>query len=148
MGKTGYAYLTLRPEQDPMVGHEPLQQVAYTFLYLMVVVMAVTGFTMYGQSNPGGIIFRVFAWVPPLLGGLQAVRLVHHVLTWAFIVFALLHIYFTIRSDYVERVGRVSSIITGGRYVSTDETYEDYDISKVPSRPWPPAEHSGPKEKV
>jgi Ni/Fe-hydrogenase b-type cytochrome subunit len=124
-----------------MVGHEPLQQLAYTTLYLLVFIMAITGFTMYGQSNPGGIIFRTFAWVPPLLGGLQSVRLIHHVLTWVFIVFILIHVYFTIRSDYLERVGRVSSIITGGRYISTDEKYEDYDIEKVPARPRAP--HSG-----
>jgi Ni/Fe-hydrogenase 1 B-type cytochrome subunit len=140
------AYLTFRPEKQPsMVGHNPLQQYAYTLLYLLATVMVVTGFTLYSQSNPGGIIFRTFAWVPPLLGGLQGVRLLHHVLAWGFIVFAVIHIYFTIRSDYVERVGRVSSIITGGRYVSTDETYEDYDISKVPARPWPTHEHPDPK---
>ena len=142
IGRTINAYVTLRPEKEPiMVGHEPLQQLAYTTLYLLVFVMAITGFTMYGQSNPGGIIFRTFAWVPPLLGGLQSVRLIHHVLTWVFIVFILIHVYFTIRSDYLERVGRVSSIITGGRYISTDEKYEDYDIEKVPSRPRAP--HSG-----
>jgi Ni/Fe-hydrogenase 1 B-type cytochrome subunit len=146
MGRTARAYVTFQPEQDPMVGHEPLQQIAYTSLYLMVIVAVITGFTLYGQSNPTGIIFRIFAWVPPLLGGLQHVRLIHHVLAWGFIIFALLHIYFTLRSDYVDRVGRVSSIITGGRYVSTDETYEDYDIEKVPSRPWPAAEHSNPEK--
>jgi Ni/Fe-hydrogenase 1 B-type cytochrome subunit len=147
MVRTLNAYLTFRPEkQASLVGHDPLQQYAYTTLYLLTIVMVVTGFTMYGQSNPGGLIFRTFAWVPSLLGGLQGVRLVHHVLTWGFIVFALIHVYFTIHSDYVERVGRVSSIITGGRYVSTDETYEDYDISKVPSRPWPAPEHPDPKK--
>ena len=148
MGRTAHSYLTFRPERDPLVGHEPLQQIAYTILYLMIVVAVITGFTMYGQSNPTGMIFRLFAWVPPLVGGLQVVRLIHHVLTWGFIVFALLHVYFTIRSDYVERVGRVSSIITGGRYVSTDEQYEDYDISKVPARPWPKAEQSEPKNRT
>lgn len=145
--RTVTAYLTFRPEkQSSMVGHEPLQQYAYTILYLMTIVTVVTGFTMYGQSNPGGIIFSAFAWVPPLLGGLQRVRLVHHVLAWGFIIFAVLHVYFTLRSDYVDRVGRVSSIITGGRYVSTDETYEDYDISKVPAHPWPTPEHPDPKK--
>jgi Ni/Fe-hydrogenase 1 B-type cytochrome subunit len=149
MAQTADAYVTFRPEKQPnLVGHEPLQQVAYTILYLMMVVMVVTGFTMYGQSNPSGMIFRAFAWVPPLLGGLQGVRLVHHVLTWGFVIFALLHIYFTLRSDYVERVGRVSSMITGGRYVSTDETYEDYDISKVPSRPWPTPAPADPKSEA
>jgi hypothetical protein len=38
----------------------------------------------------------------------------------------------------------VSSIITGGRYISTDHSYEDYDIAKVPSHPWPTGEHRTP----
>ena len=138
MRQTAKTYLTFRPEQGAsLVGHEPLQQIAYTTLYVMVIVMVVTGFTMYGQSNPDGLIFRAFAWVPPLLGGLQRVRLVHHVLSWAFIIFVIVHVYLTVRSDYVERVGRVSSMITGGRYVSTDETYEDFDLSDVPTSEWP-----------
>jgi Ni/Fe-hydrogenase 1 B-type cytochrome subunit len=147
--QTANAYLTFRPEKQPnMVGHDPLQQYAYTLLYLLATVMVVTGFAMYGQSNPGGIIFRAFAWVPPLLGGLQRVRLVHHVLTWAFIIFALVHIYFTIRSDYVDRAGRVSSIFTGGRYISTDQPYEDYDISQVSASSWPTPEPPNPKKEA
>lgn len=147
MGRTAKAYLTFRPERGAsLVGHEPLQQVSYTTLYMLVIVMVVTGFTMYGQSNPSGFIFRAFSWVPPLLGGLQGVRLVHHVLTWAFVIFVLIHVYLTVRSDYVERVGRVSSMITGGRYVSTDETYEDVDITKVPTGDWPAPERSDAKK--
>lgn len=142
-------YLTFGRRKGPsLVGHEPLQQYAYAFLFLMALVMVVTGFTMYGQSNPGGIIFRVFAWVPPLLGGLQHVRLVHHVLTWAIIIFVLIHVYFIIRSDYIERVGRVSSIITGGRYVLMDEEYEDCDISNVPTSDWPTPEHAVRKKET
>jgi Ni/Fe-hydrogenase 1 B-type cytochrome subunit len=140
-------YLTLRPATEPrMVGHEPLQQLAYTLLYLVVIVMAITGFTMYGQSNPEGLIFSLFSWVPPLLGGLQGVRLIHHLLTWYFIIFAIVHVYFVIRSDYIERVGRVSSMITGGRYVSTDEQYDDFDITEVPAAQWPRSEQEGRKE--
>jgi Ni/Fe-hydrogenase 1 B-type cytochrome subunit len=147
--RTANAYVTFRPEKQPnMVGHDPLQQYAYTLLYLMAFVTVVTGFTMYGQSNPGGIIFSAFAWVSPLLGGLQRVRLVHHVLSWGFIIFAVIHIYFVIRSDYLERVGRVSSIITGGRYFSTDEPYEDYDLTKVPASQWPTREAPGPKNEA
>ncbi len=140
-GKTVKSYLTFRPEGQPaMVGHEPLQQYAYTLLYLMTLVMVITGFTLYGQSNPGGLIYRLFVWVPPLVGGLQRVRLIHHTLTWLFIVFVLIHVYFTIRSDYLDRIGRVSSIITGGRYVSTDEKYEDLDVTAVPATEWPHTE--------
>jgi Ni/Fe-hydrogenase 1 B-type cytochrome subunit len=86
------------------------------------------------------LLYKLFVWVPPLVGGLQRVRLIHHTLTWLFIVFALVHIYFTIRSDYLERMGRVSSMITGGRYVSTKEKYDDLDLTDVPATEWPGGE--------
>jgi Ni/Fe-hydrogenase 1 B-type cytochrome subunit len=144
--RTGIAYLTFRPDRQPnYVGHNPLQQVSYTGTYVMTIAMVVTGFTLYGQSNPGGVIFTVFSWVPPLLGGLQEVRLVHHVLTWAFIIFVTMHVYFAIRSDYVERAGVVSSIITGGRYIAADERYEDFDVGRVPATPWPTHEYPARK---
>lgn len=146
IARTTGAYLTFNPDKEPLVvGHDPLQQIAYTTLYLMVIIAAVTGFTMYGQSNPGGIIFQLFSWVAPLVGGLQNVRLIHHMMTWLLIVFALIHIYFVVRSDYVERIGRVSSMITGGRYFSTDEQYEDYDITEIPAAEWHTSEHAVPK---
>lgn len=141
--RTALGYLTLRSERAPAyVGHNPLQQVFYTGTYIMAIVMVVTGFTLYGQSNPGGLIFRTFGWVAPLLGGLQVVRLVHHALTYGFIIFIIFHIYFGARSDYVERSGVISSIITGGRYIAGNETYEDYDVDRVPAQPWPLPEHA------
>jgi Ni/Fe-hydrogenase 1 B-type cytochrome subunit len=144
--KTGIAYLTFRPDKQPnFVGHNPLQQVSYTGIYLLTCVMVVTGFTLYGQSNPDGLIFRTFSWLPHLMGGLQGVRFVHHVCTWGFIIFAEMHIYFALRSDYVERSGTVSSIITGGRYVSMDQPYEDFNMSRVPAQPWPTHEYPAPK---
>lgn len=142
MVKTAMAYLTLNPEKQPnFVGHNPLQQSAYTGTYLVTIIMVVTGFTLYGQSNPTGVIFQSLAWLPPLLGGLQGVRLVHHAFTYGFIIFVILHVYFAIRSDYIERTGAVSSILTGGRYISLDQQYEDFDPDKVPSKPWPTSEY-------
>ena len=143
--RTAVAYGTLRPEKQPnFVGHNPLQQYSYTGIYLLTAFMVVTGFTLYGQSNPDGLIFRAFAWVPSLLGGLQGVRFAHHVATWGFIVFILLHIYFAIRSDYIERAGGVSSIFTGGRYIPTAEVYEDYSVADVPAREWRTGEFRAP----
>jgi Ni/Fe-hydrogenase 1 B-type cytochrome subunit len=145
IAKTGYAYLTFQPDKQPRyVGHNPLQQLSYTGTYLMMAVMVVTGFSLYSQSNPGGVLFVLFSWVSPLFGGLQYVRLVHHVMTWGFIIFVIMHIYFAVRSDYVERAGVVSSIITGGRYISADETYEDFDVGSVPAKPWPTSEYETP----
>jgi Ni/Fe-hydrogenase 1 B-type cytochrome subunit len=106
--------------------------------------MIVTGFTLYGQSNPGGLIYQTFSWVPSLFGGLQVVRLLHHALTYGFIIFIIFHVYFGVRSDYVERTGVISSIITGGRYIPGNDEYEDYDVEQVPAQPRLPHEHVRP----
>jgi len=146
--KTANGYLTFRPEKQPnFVGHNPMQQWSYTAVYAMAAVTVVTGFTLYGQAEPGSLIYRAFSWLPALLGGLQGVRVIHHMMTWLFILFIEMHVYFAIRSDYVERAGVVSSIITGGRYISADESYEDYDVSKVPSKPWATSEYPAPEKR-
>jgi len=119
-------YLMIHPERGPhYLGHNPLQQLSYTMVYLVTLVMVVTGFTMYGQSNPGGIFYVAFAWVPQLLGGLQVVRFVHHVTTWFFIIFIPIHVYLAIRSDVIDRSGAITSIVSGGRFVAADEHYVD-----------------------
>jgi Ni/Fe-hydrogenase 1 B-type cytochrome subunit len=142
--RTTLGYATLSPERAPAyVGHNPLQQLSYTGIYVVTIVMVVTGFTLYGQSNPGGIIHQAFGWVAPVLGGLQVVRLIHHALTYAFIIFIIMHVYFSVRADYVERAGVVSSIITGGRFIAANDDYEDYDVEQVPAQPRLPPEHVG-----
>jgi len=119
-------YLMIQPEKAPhYLGHNPLQQLSYTGMYLVTIVMVLTGFALYGQSNPGGIFHTLFAWVPLLFGGLQRVRFVHHVLTWAFLCFIPIHIYLATRSDVLERTGTISSIISGGRFVRSEVDYVD-----------------------
>jgi Ni/Fe-hydrogenase b-type cytochrome subunit len=119
-------YLLIHPEKAPhYLGHNPLQQLAYTAVYLAAAVMVLTGFAMYGQANPGGLIRASTIWVPALFGSVQNVKLVHHVLTWFFIMFVPLHIYLAIRADVLERGGAISSIFTGGRFVPKDESFAD-----------------------
>ena len=145
LGRTTSEYMTFRLGRAPLfVGHNPLQQIGYTATYVITLVMVVTGFTLYGQSNPTGVIYNMFGWVAPFFGGLQIVRLVHHALTYYFIIFVIFHVYFGIRADYVERAGVVSSIITGGRYIAANEEYEDYDVEQVPAQPRLPQEHLRP----
>lgn len=119
-------YLMIRPEAAPQyLGHNPLQQLSYTGLYLVAMVQIVTGFAMYGQSRPEGFWYTVFGWVVPLLGGIQMVHFVHHVLTWVFIIFLPVHLYLALRADILERTGTISSIVSGGRFVRSDVTYVD-----------------------
>lgn len=121
-------YLLIRPGRAPRyLGHNPLQQFSYTGLYLIGLVMVVTGFAMYGQSNPGGLIYTLFNWVNPLFGGTPIVRFVHHTFSWVFLIFIPIHVYLALRSDALERTGTISSIISGGRFVSSSEEYIDAD---------------------
>jgi Ni/Fe-hydrogenase b-type cytochrome subunit len=138
MIRMGTTYLTLRSDKQPhFVGHNPMAQVSYTGIYLLAALMMLTGFTLYGQSDPDSLIFHAFGWLPPLLGGLQGVRFVHHVVTWAFLIFLPIHVYLAMRSDYLERGGVVSSIITGGRFVESGEKFEDYDLQAHRTQHWP-----------
>ena len=119
-------YLMIQPEKAPhYLGHNPLQQFSYTGLYAVALLQVVTGFAMYGQSRPGGFWYRLFGWVVPLLGGIQVVHFVHHLLTWVFIIFIPIHIYLALRADLLERTGTISSIVSGGRFVRSDVDYVD-----------------------
>jgi Ni/Fe-hydrogenase b-type cytochrome subunit len=119
-------YLMIRPEKAPRyLGHNPLQQLSYTGIYLLAALEIVTGFAMYGQSNPGGFFYNAFGWIAPLFGGMPVVRFVHHVTTWVFLAFIPVHVYLATRADLLERGGAISSIITGGRFVPADERFVD-----------------------
>lgn len=120
------AYLLIKPEEGPhFLGHNPLQQLGYTFMYAVAGVMVLTGFALYGQHDPGGFFYGAFGWVRSSLGGAQAVRFWHHVLAWIFVIFLPIHIYFGLRADVTEREGLVSSMISGGKFVRDDFTYAD-----------------------
>lgn len=119
-------YLLIHPESAPhYLGHNPLQQLSYTFLYAVVVVQIVTGFALYAQSAPGGAWYTLIGWVVPLFGGMQIVRFVHHILTWVFLIFIPIHIYLAIRAELLEHTGTISSIVSGGRFVRSDIEYAD-----------------------
>lgn len=119
-------YLMLEPEQAARyLGHNPLQQFSYTAIYGLGAIMVVTGFALYGQSNPSGFIYGATNWIGALFGGMPIVRFVHHVGTWAFLIFIPIHVYLAIRADLLERTGVMSSIVSGGRFVRTDQTFVD-----------------------
>ena len=119
-------YLMIRPEDAPhYLGHNPMQQLSYTGIYLMAVVEVVTGFAMYGQADPNGFFFAAFGWLGPLFGGMPVVRFVHHVVAWVFLTFIPIHVYLATRADLLERGGAISSIVSGGRFVPASQRFED-----------------------
>ena len=119
-------YLLVHQERMPhYLGHHPLQQLSYTIIYLIVIVQVLTGFSLYGLADPGGLIHGLFDWVGRALGGYQNARFLHHALTWLLVTFIPLHVYLAFRADVVEREGEMSSIFSGGRFVRADIQFED-----------------------
>ena len=126
MLKVVKAYLFIRPAEAPQyLGHNPLQQLSYTAIYVLALVQVVTGFYLYSLADPGGIFYASFAWVGGLLGGAQIVRFVHHVVTWLWLMFIPIHIYLAVRADVLHKESTVSTIISGERYVRADVDFVD-----------------------
>lgn len=118
-------YLLCIFEHGPhYIGHNPLQQVAYTGIYLVGCVALLTGFTLYGMYSPGHWLFGHFLLLNRLIGP-QAVRLVHLCTMWTFLAFIPIHVYLAIRADTVEREGAISSIFSGGRWCRKGTQFED-----------------------
>ncbi|OPY89693.1 MAG: Quinone-reactive Ni/Fe-hydrogenase B-type cytochrome subunit [Syntrophaceae bacterium PtaU1.Bin231] len=111
-------YLLIRkdaPEHKCLYG--PIQSVSYAMLLLMVFVIVVTGLILMGAGYHAGLTALAYTVLKPvenLMGGLATVRYIHHVLTWFFILFIVVHVYMAFWYDAVLKQGTMSSMI-GGR---------------------------------
>lgn len=118
-------YLLCIFEHGPhYIGHNPLQQVAYTGIYLVGCAALVTGFSLYGMYAPEHWLFGHILWLNRLIGP-QYVRLIHLYIMWIFLAFIPIHVYLAIRADTVEREGAISSIFSGGRWCRKGTKFED-----------------------
>jgi len=120
-----YGFMAKKEDTPHYLGHNPLQQLNYTLVYVLAALEVVTGFIMFAKAWPTGIMYKLFYWMTPLFGGIQNVRLIHHSITWFFLIFIPAHVYLSFRGDAVEGGGMVSSIITGGRFFEPQHAYED-----------------------
>ena len=110
-------YLFLESEARKHVGHNPLAGVAiFMFFVLGSLFMIVTGFALYGEGlGSGSWADRLFGWVIPLLGGSQATHSWHHLGMWYLVVFMMLHVYISIREQFLSRQSMVTTMLTGWR---------------------------------
>ena len=58
-------------------------------------------------------LYKIFKPVENMLGGLAIVRYVHHIFTWLFILFIIVHVYMAFWYDAILKEGTVSSMISG-----------------------------------
>ncbi|ADC89739.1 Ni/Fe-hydrogenase, b-type cytochrome subunit [Thermocrinis albus DSM 14484] len=112
-------YLFIKP-QHPLYVRNPLARVVYLLVYLLLIFMVLTGFAMYGMSNPGGFWSKITGWVIPMLGGEFMTHMWHHWFAWIVIFFVILHVYMVIREDALKKSGEISSMFSGVKFLKKD----------------------------
>jgi Ni/Fe-hydrogenase 1 B-type cytochrome subunit len=105
-------YTFFRPRSPEMVGHNPLAGMTYLGLYTLFAVQIATGFALLSLPDHSGWVKGLFGWIV-LTFGAQPVRMLHDLLMYLFLAFAIHHVYSAVLIDLEERSGLLSSIITG-----------------------------------
>lgn len=121
-------YTFLRREPPEVIGHNALAGLTYAVIVTLYFIQVFTGFALLGMANPNGLWFRLTAWSFSLISP-QTLRLVHHMIMWLLIAFALHHVYSAFLVDSEEGNGLMSSIFSGFKFVHV-ELLKKMNISK------------------
>jgi Ni/Fe-hydrogenase 1 B-type cytochrome subunit len=98
------------------VGHNYVASLSYVILFLLALVQIFTGFGLYAPTS-GWWLPKLFAWVPYALGDEMTTRFIHHLSTWLFVLFTLIHVYLVFYHDWLEGRGESSDMISGYKFV-------------------------------
>jgi len=109
------------------VGHNYMASLSYVFLFLLALVQIFTGFGLYAPMS-GWWLPQLFNWVPDFLGGDVMTRSIHHISTWLFIIFTLIHVYLVFYHDWLEGRGESSAMISGYKFVRKERIESDDHI--------------------
>jgi Ni/Fe-hydrogenase 1 B-type cytochrome subunit len=109
------------------VGHNYLASLSYLVLFLLALVQIFTGFGLYAPTS-GWWLHKLFAWVPYVLGDEMTTRFVHHISTWLFIIFTLVHVYLVFYHDWLEGRGESSAMISGYKFVRKERVHGEDSI--------------------
>jgi Ni/Fe-hydrogenase 1 B-type cytochrome subunit len=107
---TYYAYV--RREPPPSIGHNPLAGLAYLLLYGGFFLSALTGLALFSWVAPTKPFRALFSWTWTVMP-IQDIRMIHFLLMFWFLAFAIHHLYSAFLIDVEERNGELSSMITG-----------------------------------
>ena len=109
------------------VGHNYMASFSYVILFFLALVQIFTGFGLYAPTS-GWWLPKLFEWVPDFLGGDVTTRSIHHISTWLFIIFTLIHVYLVSYHDWLEGRAESSSMISGYKFVRKERIESDDHI--------------------
>ena len=110
-------YSFIRHDPTHYAVHNALAGAIYAMLFVVYILLIVTGVVLYAVDTTIGAPIRVFEYLAPLLGGLPMTRLLHHLGMWIILIFAVVHIYTVLLSSLIEHVGTFDSIFSGYKFM-------------------------------
>ncbi|HYB91180.1 MAG TPA: Ni/Fe-hydrogenase, b-type cytochrome subunit [Candidatus Binataceae bacterium] len=118
-----FGFIRRRPLPYP--GQTATAGLSYAGVFLICFVMILTGLAMYTVYAPPQSVFQIFRFLIPLFGGLQVVRLVHHIGMWLMLVFIVLHVYLAILFSITESSGIFESMFSGYKELTGEDAESD-----------------------
>ncbi|WP_345847249.1 Ni/Fe-hydrogenase, b-type cytochrome subunit [Shewanella algae] len=97
----------------------PLQFMTYLAVSVMAAVICITGLVLYANvyhQGMGGWLWDISGCLTAQMGGLAMVRIWHHYLTWAFVIFVVIHVYMAVWTGIRFKHNSVDSIVSGYDY--------------------------------
>jgi len=113
-------YAFRRREPPPSIGHNPLAGLAYVGLYGGFALSVLTGLALFAWVAPTSPFRGLMSWTWTVMP-IQNIRLIHLLLMFWFIAFAVHHIYSAVLIDLEEQNGELSSMITGWKIDTSKE---------------------------
>lgn len=109
-------YAFIKKDAPLYLAHNPLQQLAYTGLYLACAIQMATGFVLYGMSHQDNPVWQLVS-TPIHWFGIAPIRLFHACVMFGLWAFVIMHVYLAVRADSLERHGGISAMLNGGVWV-------------------------------
>lgn len=98
------------------IGHNPVAAISYSILFIIMIFQVFTGFGLYAD-NASWFFPKLFSWVTAFFGGDANTRFIHHLATWGFAIFIVVHVYLTMWHDWLEGRGEISSMFGGYKFI-------------------------------
>lgn len=114
-------YFFLRRDPPETIGHNALAGMTYAIIVTLYGLIIFSGLALFGDLHPTSIWAKLTGW-SFLLVTAQQFRLLHHVIMYLLIIFAIYHIYVAWLIDMEEANGLMSSIFSGFKFLRPDQS--------------------------
>ncbi len=113
-------YMFLGKKTPHILGHNPVALMAYIVVFLLFIYQIISGFAMWGLSDPNGQVFAATSWMRSIMH-IQWIRFFHYLTMFLIFGFVINHLYSAILMDFKTQGGEISSMFTGWKAHKTDE---------------------------